>query len=183
MTIDLTNADLDALDALMAHTPAPLRPMDAVMIDGYLAGVSIQPRIVPVAEWLPGVFDVEGRALPADHDPAWLARCRALLGAALRGDEHRPGGDVLVRPRVIVDIDSTPPVSEYETPKTPAELVLGPWLGGFGLALERFTDLQKAGDGEIDGLLARLSGCRPANRPRTSAARSTCWSRPSPPCG
>ena len=32
------------------------------MLDGYLCGVLIQPRLIDEAEWLPGIFDFDGRA-------------------------------------------------------------------------------------------------------------------------
>ena len=74
---DLSDAEFDELDDLLAATPAPLEPLDASMLDGYLAGVLVQPRLIPIEEWLPPVFDYEGRPLPDDVDPAWLARIRS----------------------------------------------------------------------------------------------------------
>lgn len=76
---DLSDAEFDELDDLLAATPAPLEPLDASMLDGYLAGVLVQPRLIPIEEWLPPVFDYEGRPLPDDIDPAWLARIRGLV--------------------------------------------------------------------------------------------------------
>ncbi|MDH0862962.1 UPF0149 family protein [Mitsuaria sp. GD03876] len=76
---DLSDAEFDELDDLLAATPEPLEPLDASMLDGYLAGVLVQPRLIPIEEWLPPVFDYEGRPLPDDIDPAWLARIRALV--------------------------------------------------------------------------------------------------------
>ncbi|OWQ86161.1 hypothetical protein CDN99_20190 [Roseateles aquatilis] len=75
---DLSDAEFDELDDLLAATPAPLEPLDASMLDGYLAGVLVQPRLIPIEEWLPPVFDYDGRPLPDDVDPAWLARIRSL---------------------------------------------------------------------------------------------------------
>ena len=156
MAVDLNNADLDALNALLARTPRPLEPMDAVVIDGYLAGVAVQPRIVPIADWLPGVFDVEGRTLPPDHDPAWLASCRALIERRFEVMNADLAHTAWFDP-VIVDIDTTPPASEYEAPKTDAARALGPWLLGFQLALERFPDLrERADDDRVAKALAML---------------------------
>ncbi|MBO9687999.1 MAG: UPF0149 family protein [Mitsuaria chitosanitabida] len=76
---DLSDAEFDELDDLLAATPEPLEPLDASMLDGYLAGVLVQPRLIPIEEWLPPVFDYDGRPLPDDVDPAWLARVRALV--------------------------------------------------------------------------------------------------------
>ncbi len=157
MTVDLNNADLDALNALMARTPPPLEPMDAVMIDGWLAGIAVQPRIVPIAEWLPGVFDVQGRALPPGHDPAWLTRCRALIERRFEVLNADLADDAWFDP-VIVDIETTPPTSEYEAPQTDAARVLGPWLAGFQLALERFPQLRRLEDRRVDEALDKLDG-------------------------
>jgi uncharacterized protein len=153
MAVDLNNADLDALNTLLARTPPPLEPMDAVVVDGYLAGVSVQPRIVPITDWLPGVFDVEGRALPQDHDPAWLARCRALIERRFEVMNADLADSGWFDP-VIVDIDTTPPASEYEEPKTDAARALGPWLFGFQLALERFPELHERADAKVAKALA-----------------------------
>lgn len=76
---DLSDAEFDELDELLAITPEPLEPLDASMLDGYLAGVLVQPRLIPIEEWLPPIFDYEGRELPDDVDPAWLARIRSLV--------------------------------------------------------------------------------------------------------
>ena len=42
-----TDADLDALQALLDSVPAPLEPLDVSMLDGYLCGVLVQPQPVP----------------------------------------------------------------------------------------------------------------------------------------
>ncbi|OWQ46400.1 hypothetical protein CDL60_13020 [Roseateles noduli] len=85
---DLSDAEFDELDELLAITPEPLEPLDASMLDGYLAGVLVQPRLIPIEEWLPPIFDYEGRPLPDDVDPAWLARIRALVERRLASLNH-----------------------------------------------------------------------------------------------
>jgi uncharacterized protein len=156
MTVDLNNADLDELTSLLERTPPPLEPMDAVMIDGYLAGISVQPRIIPIGDWLPGVFDVQRRDLPLDHDPAWLARCRALIERRFEVMNADLAETAWFDP-VIVDIDAAPPTSEYETPQTDAARTLGPWLAGFGLALDHFPHLQTHADLRVGTALATLT--------------------------
>jgi len=54
---DLTDAEFAELDDLLAATPEPLEPCDAVMLDGYLCGVLAQPETVPVERWLPPALD------------------------------------------------------------------------------------------------------------------------------
>ncbi|SEK83440.1 yecA family protein [Roseateles sp. YR242] len=76
---DLSDAEFNELDDLLAATPEPLQALDTSMLDGYLCGVLVQPRLIPIEEWLPPIFDYEGHALPDDVDPAWLARIRGLV--------------------------------------------------------------------------------------------------------
>jgi uncharacterized protein len=155
MTIDLTNADLDVLDHLLAQTPAPLQPLDAVMLDGYLAGIAVQPKVMPINTWLAGAFDLQARALPADHDPAWLAQCRALIERRFEVMTTELSEDAWFDP-VIVDVAELPPLSEYETPLPATTRTLAPWIAGFQLALLHHPDLRARGDREIDAALARV---------------------------
>jgi uncharacterized protein len=76
---DLTDAEFAELDELLAATPEPLEPLDAVMLDGYLCGVLVQPVLLEPATWLAHVFDFDGRPLPDDVDPAWRQRATALI--------------------------------------------------------------------------------------------------------
>ena len=50
---DLTDAEFAELDELLAATPEPLEPLDAVMLDGYLCGLLVQPVVIEPAAWLP----------------------------------------------------------------------------------------------------------------------------------
>ncbi len=47
---DLTDAEFAELDDLLAATPEPLEPLDAVMLDGYLCGVIVQPVLLEPAD-------------------------------------------------------------------------------------------------------------------------------------
>src|ERR1700710_96004 len=76
---DLTDAEFAELDDLLLETPEPLEPVDAVMLDGYLCGVLVQPVLLEPATWLAHVFDFDGRPLPDDVDAAWRERTTALI--------------------------------------------------------------------------------------------------------
>jgi len=76
---DLTDEEFAELDELLLATPEPLEPVDAVMLDGYLCGVLVQPVLLEPATWLAHVFDFDGRPLPDDIDPAWRERTTALV--------------------------------------------------------------------------------------------------------
>jgi uncharacterized protein len=70
----LDDDEIDRLQALLDALPAPLEPLDASMLDGYLCGVLVQPGRVPLSRWWPHVLDVEGRPLPPGHDVDELRR-------------------------------------------------------------------------------------------------------------
>ncbi|MEP7301429.1 MAG: UPF0149 family protein [Caldimonas sp.] len=57
---DLSDAEFAELDELLAAIPEPLEPLDAVMLDGFLAAVIVQPELIDVERWLPHVFDASG---------------------------------------------------------------------------------------------------------------------------
>jgi uncharacterized protein len=153
---DLNDAELDELADLLAATPEPLQPLDVPMLDGYLAGVLVQPRLVPVEEWLPPLFDFERRALPEGTDAAWLARTRALIERrhqALNADISEHG---FFDP-VIVDVEQLPPASEYDAAQSPSARALQPWLAGFDWALECFPELEDGADEKAAAALERLA--------------------------
>ncbi len=162
MKQDLNDAELDELAELLNATPEPLQPLDMLMLDGYLAGVLVQPRVVSVEEWLPPVFDFERRALPDSTDAAWLARCKNLIER--RRDALNAGisEDGFFDP-VIVDVDQLPPVSEYEQEQSPVSRALMPWSAGFHWAQECFPDLEDTADDAVGAALARIYRHLPAD--------------------
>ena len=161
MKLDLTDAEVDELDSLLQATPAPLQPLDMLMLDGYLVGVLVQPRVVPADDWLPPVFDLEARSLPADHDPAWLARCRVLIERRQQALNAAISEDGRFDP-LVVDTDRAPPVSEYEPVQSPVSRALLPWAAGFHWAQECWPDLGDAQDDAVASALARIYRHLPA---------------------
>jgi uncharacterized protein len=161
MKFDLTDAEFDELDELLARTPEPLEPLDVLMLEGYLCGVLVQPRLLPVEAWLPPVFDLEGRSLPETVDADWLVRVRALaerrhaaLNAALAEDGWFDP--------VIVDPERAPPASEYDVVQSEHSRALLPWVVGFHWAQERFPELGEWPDEGVSTALARLYRHLPA---------------------
>ena len=143
----LSEAELDRLQALLDSLPATLEPLDTVMIDGYLCGVLLQPRHVPVARWLPNVTDVDGRALPPNFDTSRLAslvlRRHAELDDAI---QRRQWFD----PWVFELSDGDPADAarddggdeEDDDDGDPGAIdAVYPWVAGFATALELFPDL------------------------------------------
>jgi uncharacterized protein len=152
---DLTDSELDELARLLEATPAPLRPLDVLMLDGYLAGVLVQPRLIGIEESLPPIFDVERRALPDTADPVWRASVSALIGR--RRDALNAGisEDGFFDP-VIVDVDQLPPASEYEAVQSPVSRALLPWAAGFQWAQDCFTELEHTANPAIAAALSRI---------------------------
>ena len=161
MKQDLTDAELEELDSLLQATPAPLEPLDVLMLDGYLAGVLVQPRVVAAGEWLAPVFDLEGRALPADVDAVWLARCRILIERRQLALNAAISEDGWFDP-LIVDIDRAPPLSEYDPVQSPISRALLPWAAGFHWAQECLPELGDIEDDAIGSALARIYRHLPA---------------------
>jgi len=188
---DLSDAEFDELDDLLAATPEPLEPLDASMLDGYLAGVLVQPRLIPIEEWLPPVFDYEGRPLPAEVDPAWLARIRALVERRFASLNQSMLEQGWFYP-VVLDLDAEAGTDAEEAaekaedaveaaadaaaaegtdpdavqlPDDPITRALLPWVGGFEYAAVTFPDLHEQADDNINALLARLYRHLPAETP------------------
>ena len=161
MKQDLTDVEFDELDALLQATPAPNEPLDVLMLDGYLVGTLVQPKVVPIEEWLPPVFDLEGRALAADTDPNWLARIRTLIERRQQALNAAISEEGWFDP-LIVDTDRLPPVSEYEPVQSPISRALLPWAAGFHWAQERMPDLGDIEDDAIGSALARIYRHLPA---------------------
>ncbi|MBI3155511.1 MAG: YecA family protein [Burkholderiales bacterium] len=139
----LTDADIERLQSLLDAVPAPLEPLDAMALDGYLCGVLLQPRPVPPAQWLRHVLDVDGRTPPAGFDAAPLA---AL--AERRADELRAAIDR----RDWFDPWILPPQDE----RAPVSAAVLPWVAGFASALELFPGLMAMDDSRLLEPLALL---------------------------
>jgi uncharacterized protein len=161
MRQDLTDAEFDELDELLRAAPAPHEPLDLLMLDGYLVGVLVQPRVVSVEEWLPPVFDVEGRPLGAETDAGWRVRCRDLIERRLLSLNAAISEEGWFDP-LVVDTDREPPVSEYDAVQAPASRALLSWVAGFHWAQECFAELSKLDDGAIALALARIYRHLPA---------------------
>jgi uncharacterized protein len=166
---DLSDDEFAQLEDLLEATPPPLEPLDVVMLDGFLCGVLVQPVLLEVDAWMPHVFDFDGRPLPDEADPAWLARTTALIlrrHAALNRAIVEDGWfDPLV-----LEFDEANPiaVSEYEAAAslTPVSQALMPWVAGFQHAASSFPDLEEMDDEAVHTALARLYRHLPAEDPQ-----------------
>jgi uncharacterized protein len=124
----LTEADLNRLQTLLDSIPEPLEPLDASMLDGYLCGVLLQPTDVPAGAWIKHVWDVDGRALPAQW--AGLHELQGLVQRRLRELARAIAGRQWFDPWVF----------EMDEEASPQETTL-PWVAGFAAAMELFPGL------------------------------------------
>jgi len=162
---DLSDAEFAELDDLLAGIPEPLEPLDAVMLDGFLCGVLVQPEIVAVDDWLPFVFDAGGhRWGEAEPSPEQL-RARALIlrrHAALNRSIAEFGAfDPFVLEPLADDAGedgeaAAAPGAEAALPADPIGAALLPWVAGFEQAVHLLRGLAELDDPAVATTLARL---------------------------
>lgn len=177
---DLSDAELHELDELLAALPEPLLAMDVVMLDGYLCGVIVQPALVAAEQWLAQVFDIEGRALPADAPGrerlvALILRRHAALNRALLEDgwfdplilddeddedDYGDADDGDEDDAAHADADTAG--SDALAALDPISRPLLPWVTGFQTACITFPALLESEDEAVMTALARLFRHLPA---------------------
>ncbi len=175
-THDLTDAEFAELDELLAATPEPLQPLDASMLDGYLCGVIVQPRLIEADEWLPNIFDYDGGLLPDTVDAAWLDKLTQLVERRHAALNRSLVEDGWFDP-VILDVDE-----EQEAPEPlpedaseeeraarasydalgPISRALMPWVAGFQHAALCFPELADLPNEDVSAAMARLYRHLPA---------------------
>jgi len=133
----------------------------------------VQRKVVPVEEWLPPVFDLEGRALAADNRSE-------LAGANPHPDRTPPTGTHAAISEegwfdpLLVDTDRLPPVSEYEPVHVAHSRALLPWAAGFHWAQERMPDSVTSEDDAISQRTGRASTDTCPRKPMKTARSSRC---------
>ena len=132
----LSDAEIVELDEILAAIPEAHDPLDVVMLDGYLAGVLLQPEAVQPALWVPFIFDAEGAevaSLTAERRRRAVdltMRRHGELAACLAGREPFDP--------IVFDLDDENGRAPTENEKI---AVLGPWAHGFMTALTEFGGL------------------------------------------
>jgi uncharacterized protein len=152
---DLSEAELAELDALLATVPEPLEPLDAVMLDGFLCCVIVQPAIVDADAWLPYVFDAGGHRWGEAEPGEEQRRARALVlrrHAALNRSLAEVGGfePLLLQP----DADNAD--EQQRAAEDPIGSILRPWVAGFEQALQVLPALADLDDSQVRSSLARV---------------------------
>lgn len=152
----LTEQEIDELQSLLDHVPAPLEPLDVSMLDGFLCGLLVQPRAVPIDEWLPHVTDADGRALPRGFD---AARLHALVRS-----RHAELEDAIARRQWfdpwVFELDGGPDGASdapQQVDDEPSAVdAVYPWVAGFATAMELFPDLMASGSPALTEPLALM---------------------------
>ena len=151
--LPLTEPELAELQALLDAVPAPLEPLDVSMLDGFLCGVLVQPRQVPMARWRAHLTDADGRALPRGFDATRLH--------ALAERRYAELNDAIVR-RQWFDpwvFELTGDADEAFSPHGAAPSAVDavyPWVAGFATALELFPQLMQGATQALNEPLALL---------------------------
>jgi uncharacterized protein len=159
---DLTDAEFAELDDLLAATPEPLQPVDAVMLDGFLCGVLVQPVLLATDTWLPFVFDFDAKPLPDTTDAAWRERTTALIQRRYAALNHAIVEDGWFNPLVLEFDEEHPrePLAEGEVDPmeglSEVSQALMPWVAGFQHATLCFPHLDDMPDDAVMSALARL---------------------------
>ena len=72
---DLTDAEIGELDDLLAAVPQPWEAVDAVMLDGYLCGVLVQPVTLEPAQVAGQKCKASGKLIAFEKDARLCGRC------------------------------------------------------------------------------------------------------------
>lgn len=149
---DLTDAEINELDDLLAAVPQPWEAVDAVMLDGYLCGLLVQPVDLPRSTWMPPIFGHTDTPLAADS-PGWHhAKHERLVLLIERRKEA-------LRSAIVEDgwFDPIVPMPEDEHGQLlegkDALIGVGFWAAGFEWALANFTALEELGQEGVPDLL------------------------------
>ena len=158
----LDAAAIDELQALLAAVPAPLEPLEAGSLDGFLCGILVQPRPVGERAWWPYVLDIDARPPPRGFVSL---RLQALVRA-----RHAELAEAIARrrwfdPWVFADeSDEVTGSGDFEESDhddedgadTASIDAVQPWVTGFTFALETFPLLLERDDADVTEPLALL---------------------------
>lgn len=137
----LDEGEIAALQVLLDQVPAPLEPLDASTLDGYLCGVLVQPRSLAERAWWPRVLDIDARLPPAGFD--------VLPLSALVRRRHRELADSIAGRRWfdpwVFELDGADAIEAVQ-----------PWVTGFAIALESFPALLEGAGPEATEALALI---------------------------
>ncbi len=162
---DLSDAEFAELDDLLAGIPEPLEPLDAVMLDGFLAGVIVQPELIATERWLPHVFDAGGHRWGEAEPTPEQTRARELIArrhAAMNRSLAEFGGfDPLILEPAEDEEGTTPDGADAPILDATTRAIL-PWVAGFEFAASIFPAMYELDDDAVATTLTRLYRFLPA---------------------
>ena len=147
----LTDAEINEIDELLAAVPAPFETVDAVILDGYLAGVLVQPVLLQPEDWRPPIFGPEGMPEPGIEGWSEAQHDRLVSLITRRKDEILRGilEDGWFDPIVpMIEDDDGKPVEGKDALEG-----IGYWAAGFEWALANFPQLEEAALSGVPDLL------------------------------
>jgi len=148
----LSDDDIVALGELLAAIPEENHPLDVALLDGYLVGVLLQPELVLPTQWLPYIFDENGKASAfPDLDAAQKA-----MGLIMRRYNELNACILAREPIDPIVFEVENEAGEPLSGKA-GVVALAPWSMGFAIALEHFPALAAALD--LDEALAGHVAC------------------------
>ena len=162
---DLSEAEFAELDDLLAGIPEPLEPLDVVMLDGFLAGVIVQPELVASERWLPHVFDAGGHRWGEAEPTKEQVRARELIArrhTAMNRSLAEFGGfePLILEPE---EADGEPAAGGPDAPTLDATTrAILPWVAGFEFAASIFPAMYELDDEAVSTTLTRLYRFLPA---------------------
>lgn len=153
---DLVDAEFVELDELLAAVPEPLEPLDIVMLDGFLAGIVVQPSLIEIERWLPYVFDAGGHRWGEAEPTAQQVRARELIARRFAAMNRSLAEFASFDPLILEPEDADSPASEGEPMLDATTRAILPWVAGFEFAASIFPGLDEVNDDGVASALARL---------------------------
>ncbi len=169
---DLSDAEFAELDELLAGIPEPLEPLDVVMLDGFLAGVIVQPELIATERWLPHVFDAGGHRWGEAEPTPEQSRARELISrrhTAMNRSLAEFGGfdPLILEPE---EAETDPASTEPNAPALDATTrAILPWVAGFEFAASIFPAMYELDDDAVATTLTRLYRFLPAEGDKEEA--------------
>ena len=155
----LSQQEISELDTLLESTPEGAHALDVVMLDGFLAGLLLQPEPVSADVWLPLVFDAEGAPGSWTADTPGTRRAQALI---MRRHDELAACINAREPFDPIIFEAADDNGSAVSGK-PGIVAMLPWAAGFATAYDAFPALADRVDadddlaGAVTGILRHLS--------------------------
>ena len=155
----LSDEEFVEIGELLALMPEPYESMEPDRLDGFLTAIALLPEPVAPSEWMPFVFDEEGRSDAALTDSNKQHDLEDLVYRRMRNIERTLAACDPIDP-IIYDVEDERgrPIGGWE-----AIAALEPFAAGFLEAINRWEGLKDTNDEMIDSALLGILRHLPAN--------------------